>query len=102
MQNEYFEKMSEMIKKAQEPFQAIAELNVKTLQNFTFIKPEEFARIHKPEEIVEKQLELAVSNGHKALDYMEKSFQIIEKAMLSCMQQSKAMQESAVATNGKK
>ena len=90
MNSDYFEKISDMAKKAQEPFQAIAELNVKTLQSLSFLKPDELANVKKPEELLEKQIELAVANGHKALDYMQKSFQIIEKAMLSCAQEVKA------------
>jgi hypothetical protein len=97
MNQEYFDRISDMVKKAQEPLQAIAELNVKTLQGFTFVKPEEFAKVQKPEEILEKQIELAVANGHKALDYMQKSFQIMERAMLSFVQESKN-----ATTTGKK
>ena len=89
MNQEYFEKMSDMAKKAQEPFQALAELNVKTLQGFTYAKPDELAKIKKPEELLEKQIELAIANGHKALDYMQKSFQIMEKAMMSMLQENK-------------
>ncbi|USQ14385.1 phasin family protein [Legionella lytica] len=84
-----FEKWSDLAKKLQEPFQAIAELNVKTLQGITYIKPEELASIKKPEELLEKQINLAVENGHKALDYMQKSFQIVEKAMLSLVEEAK-------------
>jgi hypothetical protein len=84
-----FEKWSDMAKKLQEPFQAIAELNVKTLQGITYIKPEELASIKKPEELLEKQINLAVQNGHKALDYMQKTFQIVEKAMLSLVEEAK-------------
>jgi len=89
MDRAYFEKLSDMAKKAQEPFQAIAELNVKTLQSLNYLKPEEFTNIKKPEELLEKQIALAVSNGHKALDYMQQSFQIIEKALLSLAQSAK-------------
>ena len=95
MDKDYYIKFTEMAKKAQEPFQAIAELNVKTLQNLN-LKLDEFAQVKKPEEVLEKQIELAVENGHKALDYMQKSFQIIEKAMLSLVQEAKAK------TDGKK
>jgi len=95
MNADYFEKISDMAKKAQEPFQAIAELNVKTLQSLNFLKPEELANVKKPEELLEKQIELAVANGHKALDYMQKSFQIVEKAMLSFVQETKAQAEKA-------
>ena len=78
-----------MAKKAQEPLQAIAELNAKTFQDLTYMKPEELAHVKKPEELLAKQIELAVANGHKALDYMQKSFQILEKAMLSLVQETK-------------
>jgi hypothetical protein len=88
-----FEKWSEMAKKVQEPFQAITELNVKTLQGLTYLKPEELASLKKPEELLEKQINLAVENGHKALDYMQKSFQIFEKAMLSLVQEVKSKAE---------
>jgi hypothetical protein len=84
-----FEKWSDMAKKLQEPLQAIAGLNIKTMQAVTYIKPEELAKIKKPEELFEKQINLAVENGHKALEYMQKSFQIFEKAMLSLVDEAK-------------
>lgn len=89
MNQQNFEKWSEMAKKIQEPFQAIAELNIKTLQGLSYIKPDELAHIKKPEEVLEKQINLAVENGHKALDYMQKSFEILEKAMLGVVQEAK-------------
>jgi hypothetical protein len=84
-----FEKWSEMTRKMQAPFQAITELNVKTLQGLTYLKPEEISQLKKPEELIEKQISLAVENGHKALDYMQKSFEIMEGAMLSLVQDAK-------------
>ena len=89
MNQEYFEKISAIAKKAQEPFQAMIELNVKTIQGLDYIKPEDLANLKKPEDMLEKQIELAVANGHKALDYMQKSFQIVEKAMLSVAAETK-------------
>lgn len=89
MSQEYFEKWSEMAKKMQEPFQAMAELNVKTMQSLHYLKPDELAGVKKPEELVEKQIHMAIENGHKALDYLQKSFQIIERAMLSLVQEVK-------------
>lgn len=88
MNQEYFKKLSDMAKRAQEPLQQIAELNVKTLQSFSYIKPDELANV-KPEDMLEKQIGLAVANGHKALDYLQKSFQILESAMLSFVQDTK-------------
>ena len=93
MNQEYFEKISDMVKKAQEPLQAIAELNAKTLQSYNYIKPEEFAKITKPEEIIEKQVELAIANGHKALDYIQKFHEITEKALLSLLKETKVKAE---------
>ncbi|STX30013.1 Phasin protein [Legionella beliardensis] len=89
MNHAYFERWTELAKKAQEPIQAMTELNVKTLQSINYLKPEELAKIKKPEEFLEKQIGLAVANGHKALDYMQKSFEIFEKAMLSAVQEVK-------------
>ncbi|HRD68816.1 MAG: phasin family protein [Legionella sp.] len=94
MNQHNFEKWSEMAKKIQEPFQAIAELNIKTLQGLTYIKPEELAQVKKPEEALEKQINLAVENGHKALDYMQQSFKILEKAMLDLVKEAKKNTEN--------
>lgn len=99
MNQEYFERFSDMAKKAQEPFRELAELNVKTMQEMTYLKPEELVGVKKPEELLEKQIELAVANGHKALDYMQKSFQIMEKAMLCLLQETKS---KSVKTEAKK
>lgn len=89
MNYENLDKWAEIAKKIQEPFQAIAELNIKTLQGLDYLKPEELAQIKKPEEFLEKQINLAVENGHKALDYMQKSFEIIEKTMRKMSQDVK-------------
>lgn len=85
--NQPFDKWSEMAKKIQEPFQEIAKLNLQAMQSFNFLKPEDLSAMHKPEELVEKNLQLVVENGHKALAYMQESFNIFEKTMLSVMQE---------------
>ena len=89
MQYQNYDKWSDLAKKVQEPFQAIAELNIKTIQSLNYLKPEELAQIKNPEELVEKQLNLAVENGHKALDYMQKSFKILEGAMVGFVKETK-------------
>ncbi len=98
MNQEYFEKISDIVKKAQEPLQAITELNVKTLQSYAYIKPEEFSKITKPEDLLEKQLGLALDNGRIALEYIQKSFHIIEKLLLTC---SKEVIKEAKSKDGK-
>lgn len=94
MDQDYFVKFSEMAKKAQEPFQALAELNIKTLQGLTYLRPDELTSIKKPDELIEKQLSLALENGRKALEFMQKSYAIIEKAMLACAKDVKIKTES--------
>lgn len=84
-----FEKWNEITKKMQEPFKAIAELNVKTLQGLSYLKPEDLIKIKNPEQLLEKQMNLAIENGQKALDYMQKSFQIFETTLQSVAKESK-------------
>ncbi|MFC3908839.1 phasin family protein [Legionella dresdenensis] len=86
-----FEKLTEMGKKAQEPFQELAALGVQTLQNINYVKPGD---VKSPEELVEQQIKVAVENGHLALDYLQKSFRIVEKAMLSAVQDVKKKTEA--------
>ena len=93
MNQQHFEKWNDMVKTMQKPFQDIAELNIKTLQGLTYVKPEELSKIKKPEELIEKQIDLAIKNGRIALDYMQKSFQIMEKAMLDVVEQGKKVKE---------
>ncbi|GGI88768.1 phasin family protein [Legionella impletisoli] len=94
MNQEYFERVSNLAKKVQEPLKEMAELNIKTLQSFSYLKPEEITNVKKPEQLFEKQIELAVENGHKALDYMKQSFQIYEKAMLSFLEEAKKAEKA--------
>ena len=88
-----FEKWGAVAKKIHEPLQAMAELNVKTLQGMNCLKAEDLLQAKKPEELLEKQINLAVENGHKVLDYMQKSFQIVEKSMLEIVHAAKKTAE---------
>ena len=81
--NVSFEQWSGPFKKAQESFQALGMLNVKTLESFSYLKPEHLANLKNPQELLDKEINMAFENGHKALDYMQKSFLIMEKAILS-------------------
>lgn len=89
MQYQNYEKWSDLAKKAQEPLQAIAQLNIETIQGLHYLKPEELAHIKNPEEFIEKQVNLVIENGHKTLDYMQKSFKILENAMVGLVKETK-------------
>ena len=93
MSQEYFTQFSDMARRAQEPWKAMAELNVKTLQSMTYLKPDELTSITKPQDLLEKQLSVTLSNGHKVLDYMQQTFGILEKTMLSCAREIKTKTE---------
>ena len=83
MDTQIFQRFVNLTKNLQKPLQDLTELNVKTLQSMSYIRPDEFAKIKAPEELVEKQIHITLENGHKALDYMRKSFDIVESTLLS-------------------
>ncbi|HAF87991.1 MAG: hypothetical protein CMF38_05100 [Legionellaceae bacterium] len=85
MNQAYTEQWTEMAKKMQEPWQAMAELNLKTMQSMSALNAKELKDIKEPKELLEKNLNLAIENGHKALEYMQKSFDIFEQTMKSAL-----------------
>jgi len=89
MNQEQFTQFSDMAKKVQEPLKAMTELNVRTLQSMAYLKPNDWTNI-KPQELLEKQLSVTLTNGHKMLDYMQESYEIFEKTMLSCAREVKS------------
>lgn len=87
--NQPFVGWSEVFNKMQEAFHAITVLNVKTMESFTYLKLEGLANLKNPEEFWVEQYNMAFDNGHKALDYIQKSFEIMEKSMLSLVSATK-------------
>lgn len=64
---------------AEKPLQELIELNVKTIQSFSQFNPAELFNLGKPEQILEKSMDIFIQNGHKALDYMGNVFHLMEK-----------------------
>ncbi len=93
MDEEYLKKMSELTEKLQQPLHDFAALNVKTLQGMAFSPPDDLSKLKQPDELFEKQIALAISNGHKALDYMQQSLEIFERAMLSMLPEPKSKKD---------
>jgi hypothetical protein len=89
MNQDYLKSWSAIANEMQKPFQAMMELNVKMLQNLTYLKPEEFSEMHKPGALLDKQVKLVMENSHKALDYMKQSFQILESAFQTISKEAK-------------
>ena len=94
MSKQYFEQYETLMKKIHEPFQAIAELNIKTLQGLSMVKPQDLAGIKEPGELIQKNLENALANGQKALDYLQETFNILEKTVLSVTKEARVKAET--------
>lgn len=89
MNNAYFDKWTEAAKKFQGPLQDIVKLNIDTWKQIEYLKPEQVAKIRDPRDLLEQQVRLFVKNGHTALNHIEKSFAIVENAVLSMVQEEK-------------
>ncbi len=81
MKQTYYENWFDLVKKAQEPLQNLNELNIKTLQGFSYLQPEDLTNFKNPEEFLEKSLHLTIENGHKTINYLKQSFQVLEGAI---------------------
>ncbi len=92
------EQWSNVANKAQAPLQELAALNIKTLQSMNYLRAEDLSNIKKPEELVEKQMDIFFKNGHQALEYFQKSFGIIEKAMFGFKEELKQGAEQVKET----
>lgn len=64
------------------PIKELIDLNMQTLHNFSYFKPDELLGMRRPEALVEKNLELFMENSHTALNYMQNMFHIMEKHWL--------------------
>lgn len=81
--NEYLNNWTSIANQMQKPFKDLMELNTRTLQNMSYLKPEELQQIHKPEEFLDKQVNIFIKNCHVSLDFMQQAFQILENNLLS-------------------
>lgn len=83
MYEDYVKNLTLLVNQIQQPMQELMELNARTWQNFTYLKPEELTQVRKPDELFKKQMESMIANSHRTLDYMLQSFQIFENALES-------------------
>jgi hypothetical protein len=85
MSNHYFQQKDSnpFMSSMERPVKELMELQVKTAQGFHYFTPVELLKARKPEEVIEKNVELFIDNSHKALDYMHSMFHIMEKHWLS-------------------
>lgn len=69
--------------KMQKPMQDLVDLNLKTFKQLKFIKTEDLTDLKHPEELLSKNINLMIENGHKVLTCLEESFHILEEAFLN-------------------
>lgn len=67
----------------EQPLKELMELNMRALQSFSYISPIDLFNVSKPEELLEKNMELLIQNGHRSLDYMQNMFSIMERNWLN-------------------
>ncbi len=64
------------------PLEELIALNIKTMQNLSYINPSELSHF-QPERILEKNVDVMIDNSHILLDYMHEVFLIAESNLLS-------------------
>lgn len=84
LKNQYFQAkdLNPLMGSLEKPFKDLMELNVKTLQGMSYLTPLELMNVKKPEEILEKNVDVIIENGHKTLDYMHNMFNLLEQNWL--------------------
>jgi hypothetical protein len=66
----------------EKPVKELMDLNVKALQNLTYLTPTELFKMRRPEEVLEKNMQMFIDNSNAALDYMHNMFNIMERHWL--------------------
>ncbi len=84
MLHAYFQQknMNPFADSLEKPVKELMDLNMKALQSFSYLKPNEMLLMRRPEEMMEKNLEVLIENSHTALAYMQNMFDIMEKHWL--------------------
>lgn len=76
MKNVHFE--HPIFNHMEQPLQKLIELNVKTIQKMSYIKPDDLLNIKKPGDFLEKNMNVFIQNSHMVLNYMQDTFNILE------------------------
>ena len=66
----------------EKPIQDLLKLNLKTLENISYVHPVDLLNTKSPEELLEKNVDAFVQNGHSILNYFHDACNIMEKYWL--------------------
>jgi hypothetical protein len=64
------------------PVKELMDLNIRALQSISYFTPTELLNMRKPEEMMEKNLEVFLENSHQALTYMHNVLGLVERNLL--------------------
>ncbi|HAT7073551.1 TPA: hypothetical protein JAN90_12435 [Legionella pneumophila] len=67
-----------LLRSVEKPIQDLLDLNFKTLKTVSYVTPIELLNVLKPEEVLEKNMNVFIQNSQKAMSYMLNVFQIME------------------------
>lgn len=89
MKEKFFQQknLNTMVRSIERPMQDLLDLNLKTLQNMSYVTPVEFLNVLKPEQILEKNMNVLIQNSQKAMNYMLNVFQIMEHHWINIFDQ---------------
>lgn len=89
MKEQFFQQknLNTMVRSIERPMQDLLDLNLKTLQNMSYVTPVEFLNVLKPEQILEKNMNVLIQNSQKAMNYMLNVFQIMEHHWINIFDQ---------------
>lgn len=100
--HEQMEQWKNSVRSFQQPLQDLMALNLKTLQNMSYLKPEQLSKLQRPEDLLEQNINVFIENSHKTLNYMQEAFHIFEKHMLSVASNAKKIGEQSLRQAGVK
>jgi hypothetical protein len=80
MKNIYFDQ--KVLGDMQFPLQKLMDLNVKTMQTMSFLKPGDLMNVKKPGDVFERNMSMFIRNTNLALNYMRDTFSILENHWL--------------------
>jgi hypothetical protein len=80
----YFQQknMNPLSESIEKPVKELMDLNVKALQSLTYLTPTELLKMRRPEEVIEKNMQIFIDNSNTALDYLHNMFNIMERHWL--------------------
>lgn len=80
MKEQFFQTkdLNTLLRSVEKPIQDLLDLNFKTLKTVSYVTPIELFNVLKPEEVLEKNINVFIQNSQKAMSYMLNVFQIME------------------------